>query len=112
MKEMVEERMSIDVALRFAFFGLECSLGVPFSVAECERVFRDSEHDQVSQKQYVFHESSRLTVTGCVDEYEPEEIRIRIEGDRGCSDVLRRVVQGAKAQALRLRRMSQGRREE
>ncbi len=53
MTEIVEELLVIDSGLRFALFGLECSLGVPFNGAECERVFHDAVADQRSAKQYV-----------------------------------------------------------
>jgi hypothetical protein len=96
-----EELVSIDMQLRYALFGLECALGVSFSGTEWERVFRDAELDQVSVKEYLFFESSSLTVTGRVDAYESESIWLRIEGRQNHTELLQRVIEGAKYAALR-----------
>lgn len=101
MPKNAEELVSIDMQLRYALFGLECALGVSFSGTEWERVFRDAELDQVSVKEYLFFESSSLTVTGRVDAYEPESIWLRIEGSQNHTEVLQRVVDGAKYAVLR-----------
>ena len=102
MSEIAEELLLIDTRLRFALFGLECALGVSFLGAECERVFRDADEDHVSAKRYTFFASSRLRVTGKVDEYEPESVCVRVEGGRGVGALLRRIADGAKFQAVRL----------
>ena len=107
MSEVAESLMPIDVRLRLALFGLECALGVPLSAPEAERVFRDCEGDRVSAKEYEFHQSRRLRVSGRVDEYEPETIRLRVEGDRGVAGLLARVAEGAESHALRLRSAQQ-----
>jgi hypothetical protein len=101
--ELAEELLPIDLRLRFALFGLECALGVSFAGAECERVFRDAVEDQVSAKRYAFFESPRLSVTGRVDEYEPESVWVRVEGGRGVGELLRRVSAGTEFHAARLR---------
>lgn len=103
MAEVAEELLVIDHRLRFALFGLECALGVSFAGAVCELVFRDADNDQVSAKWYMFFESPHLSVTGRVDEYEPESVWVRVHGSRGIGEVLRRVAEGAEFQALRLR---------
>ncbi len=103
MVEVAEELLIIDHRLRFTLFGLECAFGVPFAGAECERVFRDAADDRVSAKRYKFFESTQLSVTGRVDEYEPESVWGHVEGRRGIGEVLRRVAEGAELQALRLR---------
>jgi hypothetical protein len=103
MAEVAEELPPVDLQLRFALFGLECALGVPFAGAECERVFRDAAEDQVSAKRYTFFESPHLIVSGRADEYEPESVWIRVEGSRGVGETLRRVAQGAELQAYRFR---------
>lgn len=105
MAEVAEELLPIDTTLRFALFGLECALGVSFSGIECERVFRDAAEDQVSAKQYVLFESPRFVVSGRVDEYEPESIWLRVQGKSAVAEVLRRVVEGAKVHAFRLRQL-------
>lgn len=101
MPKNAEELVSIDMQLRYALFGLECALGVSFSGTEWERVFRDAELDQVSGKEYLFFESSSLTVTGRVDAYESESIWLRIEGRQSHTELLQRVIEGAKYAALR-----------
>lgn len=101
MKTFAEELLGIDMQLRYALFGLECSLGVSFSGTEWERVFRDAELDRVSAKQYLFFESPLLKVAGQVDAYEPESIWLRIEGRQNHTELLQRVIEGAKDAALR-----------
>jgi len=103
MGEFAEEHLCIGLRLRFALFGLECALGVSFDGAECERVFRDAIEDQVSAKRYTFYESARLAVTGRVDEYEPDSLLLRVEGNQGCGAVLRRVVENSEYAQFRLR---------
>lgn len=103
MAEVAEELLPVDATLRFALFGLECALGETFNGVECERVFRDAGEDQVSAKQYVLFESPCIVVSGRVDEYEPESIWLRVQGQRGVAEVLRRVVEGAEFHAVRLR---------
>jgi hypothetical protein len=100
--EVAEQLVGIDSCLRFALFGLECALNVSFAGPECEKVFVDASADHVSAKHYTFFKSSDLTVTGRVDAYEPESIWIRIQSHSGINELLRRVVNGAEVQALRL----------
>ena len=105
-EEVVEELLPIEARLDFVLFGLECALGVSFSGAEWERVFRDAADDQISAKHYVFFESSRLAVTGRVDDYEPESVWIQVKGISGARELLRRVVEGADCLDFRLRQRS------
>lgn len=109
MAEVAEELLPIDHRLQFALFGLECALGVSFAGAECLRVFRDAVEDQVSAKRYTFFESPRLAVTGRVDEYEPESIWVRVEGGRGCGEILQRVAAGSEFAELRRRQLDEQR---
>lgn len=104
MAEIAEELLTIDLGLRFALFGLECALDVSFDGAECERVFLDAANNQVSSKHYRFFSSSRLTVNGQVDDYEPESIRLRVEGQRGCGEILRRITQNSTFAVYRMRK--------
>jgi hypothetical protein len=101
--EVAEELVRIDLRLRFALFGLECALGVSFAGAECERVFHHATEDQVSAKRYAFFESARLTVTGRVDQYEPDSVRLEVRGGRGSRELLGRVVESSEFHAIRLR---------
>ena len=102
MAEATELQLTIDMRLRFTLFGLECALGVSFDGGECERVFRDAAEDQVTVKCYTFFTSPRLSVTGRVDEYEPESVWLRAEGKRGIGEVLRKSVGGAGLHVFRL----------
>ncbi len=66
-------------------------------------MFREADDDQVSAKRYRPFESPHLSVTGRVAEYEPESIWVRVEGNPGIGELLRRIAEGAEFQALRLR---------
>jgi hypothetical protein len=107
MAEVGEAWVPIDGRLRFVLFGLECALGAALYPLACEKVFRDAREDQVSAKGYTLHESAGLRVTGWVGEYEPDHIRVRVEGRRGVSGLLHRVVEGAEAHFIRLRDASE-----
>ena len=104
MTETAEAMVPIDLTLRFVLFGLECALGVALSAAEAERAFREAVEDQVSAKDYNFHQSRNLSITGRVDEYEPETIRLRVEGPRRMAALLRTVVEAAGSHVGRLRK--------
>lgn len=103
MAEITEAQLPFDLQLRFALFGLKCALGVTLAAPEIERAFRESDEDPVSAKEYLFHQSRHLVVSGRVDAYEPETIRLRVQGKRGVGELLRRVVEGAEYQVVRLR---------
>jgi hypothetical protein len=105
MADVAQTLLPIDLRLRFALFGLECALGVPFSGAECERVFQDAESDSAPAGSYTFFQSAHLSVTGRVEDYEPETIWVEIRGARGdVSELLARVSEGAEIQVFRLNR--------
>jgi hypothetical protein len=101
--------LPIDLRLRFVFFGLECAFDVTLNGVECERVFRESDEDQVSAKRYCFHESPKLHLDGQVDEYEPDTIRLKVRGSRGCDKVLRRVATASEFHSFRLRQSTSAR---
>ena len=67
-------------------------------------MFHDAVEDQRSAKQYTFFESKHLCVTGRVDEYEPESLWVRVQGNRGVGELLRRVVEGAEFHVFRLQK--------
>jgi hypothetical protein len=108
VSEAAEALVPIDDGLRFVFFGLECALSIALCPLETERVFRDERADQVSAKAYTFYESPMLRVFGRVDEYEPESLFVRIEGRRDAGELLRRVVEGAESQSIRMRQAREG----
>ena len=66
--------------LRIFLFGLQCKLNVEFYVAECERAFSDAETNKISAKHYTFYNDRHVTITGQVDDYEPESIWIIVNG--------------------------------
>ena len=103
MREFGEGAILIDERLRFVFFGLECALGVTLYPLETERVFRDARENQVSLKEYVFHESRGLRVIGRVHEYEPETLLLSVVG-RGAKVLLPRIIEGAEWQFIRMQR--------
>ncbi len=77
---MVQDLFIIGDKLKFFLQRLAADLDVPFSTAEIDRVFKDEETDQISEKSYCFYSSKRLGVTGVVDDHEPETIWIQVRG--------------------------------
>lgn len=105
--EVAKLTLPIDTELRFALFGLECALGVSFAGAECERAFRETDEDRISEKRYAFFESKRLKVSGRVDEYEPDSIELQVSGHSGIGELLTRVAEGARFHAIRMRKSTE-----
>lgn len=104
MSESAEVLVPIDLELRFILFGLECAACVALSAPEAERAFREAIEDRVSAKDYVFHNSRDLSITGRVEEYEPEMIWVRVEGRREIAASLPGIVEAAGYHVARLRR--------
>lgn len=92
----------IDTQLRLVLFGLECALDVEFSVEAIEKIFSDSEEDAVGEKRYTLWAGPRLAVTGLVEEYEPADVLLTVEGLKTFSPSQRVIVERAKYQAYRL----------
>jgi len=103
MAEIADAILPIDLQLRFALFGLECALAESLDGVECERVFRDAAEDQVSAKQYLLFESTRLVVSARVGEYEPDLVRLRVQGERGTAELVKRIIENSAFHALRRR---------
>jgi hypothetical protein len=106
VKHYAEQIVSIDLELRFILFGLQMVLDIPFSVHEMDRVFTDSIADQVSAKEYLIYESSSVAVTGHVDDYEPETIRLRLR-HRDAVSLLPRIVEAAHYEIVRINRANE-----
>jgi len=104
MAESSEILVPIDLTLRFILFGLECASCIILSAPEMERVFREATEDHVSAKEYVFYRSPDLSITGRVDEYEPETVWLRIEGRSEIASSLDRIVETARFHVARLQR--------
>jgi hypothetical protein len=89
---MLKKLVNIDEQLRTLISRLERVLTVQFDSRETERVFRDREEDQVSAKRYTFHQSGSVSVTGQVDDYEPEMICLCVEASKSlvaaCAEIL------------------------
>ncbi|PJJ60629.1 hypothetical protein [Hymenobacter chitinivorans] len=71
--------------LRTTFQELQSFLGIVFDQSEVERLFNNAEEDQVSFKTYLFYKKPSLifkdwTITGIVDEYEPETLFLKSNG--------------------------------
>lgn len=100
---MTEETqlLSIDEALRFVLFGLECTLDVELNPAIVEQVFSDTEADAVSAKRYAFWSGPGMEVTGHVQEYEPESLWLTIQSQRVHKPSLSDIVERAKYHVLR-----------
>jgi hypothetical protein len=58
--------------------------------------------DSVSASNYAFFQSANLSVTGRVDEYEPETIWVEVRGACDGGELLARVVEGAELHVFRL----------
>jgi hypothetical protein len=71
-----------------------------------ERVFTDSIAGQSSAKDYLFHESKRITLTGHVDECESESIFLRLR-HRDAASLLPRVVEAARYEIVRIKRANE-----
>ena len=105
MNHDAEEFVPIDLELRFVLFGLQAALGVAFSVPEIERVFSDDLADQVSAKEYRFHESARIALTGFVDAYEPGTMLLRLR-HRDAS-LLSRITEDARYEIVRINKANE-----
>ena len=89
---MARELFLIGPTFRAVLKSLEEALGVRFLEVELERVVADAEADQVSPKHYVFFRSPGLSVSGIVDEYEPETVWIEVTGTHRYEQAFQSVV--------------------
>lgn len=103
MNEDAQAFVPIDIELRFVLFGLQAALGAAFSTREIERVFSDALADQISPKEYRFHNSASATLTGSVDAYEPETILLRLH-HCDASSLLPRITEAAHHEMIRIQR--------
>ncbi len=87
---------AIDESLRYALFGLQCVLDISLSGSEIKRIFIESEENQVSEKKYTLFKSSHISVTGKVDEYEPETIFICVSLRAISQDRLDKIFQDSR----------------
>jgi hypothetical protein len=76
--------INIDANLRDIFREIEQYFSIKLDKALIEKIFKDAEGDQVTEKGYlIFQEQKKiigtqLTIRGTVDDYEPETIWIEI----------------------------------
>jgi hypothetical protein len=106
VNEDAKQLVSIDLELRFVLFGLQVALGVVFPTREMERVFSDALDDQASPKEYHFHDSARVSLTGSVDAYEPETIWLRLRHPDAPS-LLLRITEAAHYEIVRIERANE-----
>lgn len=92
MIEVAEELILIDNHFPGLLRALESALGVAFSTSELERSLSEAQSDRRSEKRYTFFDGASFSVTGQVDEYEPETIWIRVRG-RGAKALLQELIQ-------------------
>lgn len=89
---MVQDEFLIHEPLKVFLNRLSVAFGVKFSESEMVRVFTDEENDQRSKKIYLFHSSNELSVSGIVDEYEPEVIRIEVTGRPSFENIFQNLI--------------------
>ena len=86
----------VDEALRFVLYGVSVLLDVELRASEIERLFANSASGLSSKKDYEFHRSPRVLVTGRVDEYEPESVWLSVVAPRLDQAKLERLVEASK----------------
>jgi hypothetical protein len=95
--------VTIDNQLRFVLFGLECALGLEFSVDVVEKIFSESEQDAVTEKHYSLWAAKHQVVTGDVEAYEPADIWLTVQSSKSFAPTLQTIVDRAMYQIYRLR---------
>lgn len=77
--------VNIDSDLRNIVDDIDRYFSITVDKELIERIFKDSERDQVSEKQYLIFKGEekipgqQMTIHGTVDEYEPETICIELK---------------------------------
>lgn len=99
-----ESFVPISNLVRFVSFGLDMSCKIEFSGRMTERIFHDSIEDQVSAKFYELFDSDILSIQVYVDEYEPEQIRLRVVSSRTPPVPLAQIVERAEYHVFRIRK--------
>ena len=94
--------ITIDDRLRLILFGLQCLMGVSFQRKAIEKIFYDSENDQVSAKQYLLCKNKSVVISGQVVEYEPESILLSISSKTIDQLKLDEIVENAQYEFYRL----------
>jgi hypothetical protein len=78
--------------------------GIEISGRAIEQIFQDMIENQVSAKLYELFDSDTLSILGYVDEYESEEIRLRVVSSRSPPVSLAQIVERAEYHAFRIRK--------
>ncbi len=99
---MTSEFVTIDDQLRIALTKIVQVLGCRLAQVEIDRAITDAEEDQVSAKSYEFLNSSRVRVSGEVDEYEAETMLLCVDGHRRLEANLADIVEHANLEAHRI----------
>jgi len=97
---VARELVSIGTHLRLVAFGIECAHDVGLVHAEIHRALADSQRDSAGShdsgsKRYVFRSVGGVQVEGVVDEYEPGDMWVVVEGHRNLERDLPRIVASA-----------------
>jgi hypothetical protein len=90
MRGMKRLWLNIDGKLPAALKELERELGVEFRAGVVSGILADCQSNPVDAKQYCLYESATLSVTGEVDEYEPDDIRIQVQRN-GIAEFIHRI---------------------
>jgi hypothetical protein len=88
--------LPVDESLRYTLFGVSVILQIDLSAAEIERLFVASATGDSTARQYTFHCSPVATVTGTVDEHEPQSVRLAVKARGFDPMALARLVRAAQ----------------
>jgi hypothetical protein len=86
---MFKTLKNINHDLLAMFEEIETYFSIKLNLTVIDKIFRDAEEDQVSQKEYLIYEGKQrllkkpMRIRGTVEEYEPSEIWIVIENIDG-----------------------------
>lgn len=95
MANTTETVRTIDDSLRFVLYGISLILDIDLRAAEIERVFSDRTHESCAKHSYEFHSSPRIRVTGRIEEYEGETVRLSVTAPEFTQELLNRIEETA-----------------
>ncbi len=103
----VRELLTLGTELRLAALGIECAHGVGLLHEELQRALDEARADaaglfSASAKSYTFRDAGGIRVAGEVDEHEPGDIWLVVDGPKKIEEDLARIVGLAKTYARQL----------
>lgn len=96
MSHEVTELLVIDNKLRFVLYGISILLGINMRAVEIERLFEGAASSDSRAQSYEFHRSPRVSVTGLVDEHEPETVWLSVAAPKFDQAELKRLIEAAE----------------